>query len=340
MHVHIDQLHAHLKKNAFAPVYLISGDEPLQRQQAEDTIRAAAQATHDPIERVVLHAAPGFDWGIVQHITTNRSLFSDMQLLELRLTGRVDKEAAGILIQCAEKRSTKNILILSMNKVEKKTQQAAWFKTLAKIGVVIQVWPIDLAQLPKWITKQVAQKGKCIDIDAARLIAERVEGNLIAAQQEIDKLCLFSTDERIDVEQCISMVAEHPRYNVFSLLESSLAGQSQRTLKMLTGLRSEGVEPLALYGAIMWALRQLYTLSYQRDRGHSTAQIRVWGINKTTVGAFLKRQDTIHIEQLFYQAIQLERKIKSADKIDTWDQLTLLLLQLAGIPFSSAGNIN
>ena len=337
MRLRAEQLKANLQSSGLAPIYHISGDEPLQLMETVDKIRRYARE-QDFSERIVLDASVGFEWSTFLQEGANLSLFSSKRLIELRLGNtKPGNEGSKALIEYAETVPTDDFLIITSSKVDKKTQQTRWFKALDKVGITIQIWPVELSQLPGWICQRIKKYNKQISLPAATLIAERVEGNLLAASQEIDKLCLLIEDNEIDINDVLAAVSDSTRYDVFTLIESALAGNSKRTVYMLNGLRSEGVDPAAVYGALLWEYRRLCSMAYLLDTSTSLdnlfSKFRIWDNNrKQAVKNVLQRHKAKDINKLLRKAVYIDRQIKGADRPMVWDALQQFLLILAGTP--------
>ena len=249
------QLNKHLQ-GALAPVYVVSGDDPLLCQEAADAIRnAARQQGFD--ERQVFSADANFDWGTLLQAGASLSLFAQRRLLELRLpSGKPgDKGAAALMEYCANP-AEDTLLLVSLPKLDGSAQKTKWGKALIEGAhcQFIQIWPVDVHQLPQWINQRLQQAGLSAQRDAVDLIAARVEGNLLAAAQEIEKLKLLAEGNQITVETVQAAVADSARFDVFGLVDAMLNGEAAHALRMLEGLRGEGVEP----PVILWALARVY----------------------------------------------------------------------------------
>lgn len=335
MRLRPDQLESHLQRSSLAPIYFISGDEPLQKLECIDQIRMTARSKgYD--ERIVFNVDKSFDWDSINQATGNLSLFATRRIIELRLAApKPGKEGGRVLLEYAEHLNEDNLLIISSDKMDKSTQNNKWLKAIEKAGVLIQVWPVNPAQLPGWIQTRLQAKQKRITLDAARLIAQRVEGNLLAARQEIDKLVLLIDKDNIDAEDVIAAVADSSRYDVFDMIESAFLGNADRTLLMLHGLRNEGVEPLALFGALMWEFRRTCSMAHQLESGINLDSIfnsyRIWDQKKRPLNAVLKRHTCKALHQLLRYSAIIDKTLKSARKENAWDQLNTLLLAIAGI---------
>ena len=330
-----EQLVSHIQRGDLAPVYFISGDEPLQKLETIDRLRAAAR-NQGFEERNVFNIDKSFDWQSINQASANLSLFASRRILELRMASpKPGKEGAATIIETIEANNPDNLLIISSDKMDKSVQNTKWVKAVAKHGVLIQVWPVGPAQLPDWIQARFNIYNKKINPDAARFIAQRVEGNLLAARQEIDKLSLLFDKESIELEDIISAIADSSRYDVFNMIESAYLGAAERTSIMLSGLRKEGTEPMALFGAFMWEFRRTCAFAHEKNNGANMEQLyrnyRIWDTKKRSIDAVLKRHTVKQLDKLLAYSATVDRTLKSADKQAAWSKLELLLLNLAGV---------
>jgi DNA polymerase-3 subunit delta len=335
MQVRVEQLPDEIKRKGLSPVYLISGDEPLQLNEASDFIRHKARELGVE-ERVVLDVATGFDWNRLIEENASMSLFASRRLIELRMgTSKPGREGGKVLTEYAEQFAGENVLLITCNRLEKQVQKSKWYKSLDKVGVTTQVWPIDAGKLPNWIRQRIKKYNKTIAADAAQLIADRVEGNMLAASQEIDKLCLLVDNDEITVDDVVSAVTDSTRFDVFGLIECAYANETKRLLRMLDGLKSEGMDLMAIYGAVMWDYRRLCTMGYHFSNGVALeklfADYRIWdNKRKQAISSILHRHDIKKLYELLKQANALDRTIKSAEKHTAWDAMLSLLLAFAG----------
>jgi DNA polymerase-3 subunit delta len=267
------QLAKHLQ-GSLAPVYVISGDDPLLCQEAADAIRSAArQQGFD--ERQVFSADANFDWGTLLQAGASMSLFAEKRLLELRLpSGKPGDKGAAALIEYCSRPAEDTLLLISLPKLDGSAQKTKWGKALVEgqDTQFIQIWPVDAAQLPQWIRQRLSQAGLSAQQDAVELIAARVEGNLLAAAQEIEKLKLMAEGGQITVETVQAAVADSARFDVFGLVDAVLNGEAAHALRMLEGLRGEGVEPPVILWALARELRLLANLSLQYSQGTGLGQ--------------------------------------------------------------------
>ncbi|MYH68971.1 MAG: DNA polymerase III subunit delta [Gammaproteobacteria bacterium] len=334
MRLKSEQLPAHLNRPELLPVYYVSGDEPLQLQEAGDLIRARARELgHD--ERIVLEMDTGFDWGRLQEAGANLSLFSSKRIIELRLGDqKPGREGGAALAAYAAGYSPDNLLLLTSGRIDRKAQQAKWFKALEQCGCCIQVWPVEPAELPGWIMARCRRQDKRITRETAGLIAQRVEGNLLAAQQEIDKLALLVDQAEIDGEAALNMVVDSARYDVFDLIENVFLGKPERVSKMLRGLRNEGIEALNVYGALMWGFRRAGAIAHEIARGKPKEQVygayRVLERHRKGLNMLLRRFTPDRLSALLVEALEVDKALKGVVEADGWRLLEKFMFTLAG----------
>lgn len=261
MKIQSNQLSSHLLKS-LAPCYLVTGDEPLLVDEALDGIREAARAKGFTSRE--LHVAiAGFDWNSLTASTGNLSLFAEQRIVELRLpTGKPGKAGGQAIIDLVEQSGPELLFIVTGPKLDRSSSASKWAKTIDQKGVSLALWPIGVRELPGWISNRMRAAGLQPDRDAVTLIADRVEGNLLAAQQEIEKLRLILGEGKVSAAAVDEAVANSSRFDVYKLTDAALAGDANRSVKILGGLRAEGVEPVI----VMWALtRELRTLATLDD---------------------------------------------------------------------------
>jgi DNA polymerase-3 subunit delta len=328
-----DQLTAHLQRS-LAPVYFIHGDETLLVNECADAVRAAARS-QGYNERQVFSAEAGFDWNSLLAASDSLSLFAERRILELRLpSGKPGKEGTQILRDYAERPAPDTLLLIISGKLESAARRGKWVLALEQAGVAIAVWPVEAAQLPAWIDRRMRAHGMRASRDALQLIAERVEGNLLAAAQEIEKLYLLHGAAELDVDGVAELVADSARYDVFGLVDAALAGDAAHALRILAGLRAEGVDPVL----VLWALaREIRTLAQMTRelQGSGLAQVlaayRVWDKRKPLLSAALQRIRGRQWWQLLQRCARLDRVVKGRAAGSAWDELLQLILSLAGV---------
>ena len=241
MRLYPEKLQAHLQQQLL-PVYLVSGDEPLLVQECADAIRAAARAGGCSEREVIEASGRDFDWQVILQSAGNLSLFADRRLLEIRLpSGKPGTEGSKALQEYLEVASPDDVLLIVAGKIDKQSTNSKWYKALDKAGATLQLWPIDARELPRWLQQRVAAAGMQIDRDAVQLLAERVEGNLLAAVQEVEKLKLLASDSQITAQTVTESVSDNARFNVFGLADMALKGDAAGTLKVLKKLQRKGI---------------------------------------------------------------------------------------------------
>lgn len=331
------QLGKHLQ-GALAPVYAVSGDEPLLCQEAADAIRNACRQQGFG-ERQVFNAEANFDWGSLLQAGASLSLFAEKRLLELRLpSGKPGDKGAAALLEYLGRPPEDTVLLLSLPKLDGSTQKSKWAKALIEGSAAqfIQIWPVDAHQLPQWIRQRLAQAGLSASPDAVDIIAARVEGNLLAAAQEVEKLKLLAEGSQVNAETVQASVADSARFDVFGLIDAALNGESAHALRMLEGLRGEGVETPVILWALARELRLLANLAHQHGQGiplekaFASARPPVWDKRRPLLSKALQRHSGKRWGQLLQQAQQIDAQIKGQAPGDPWTTLAQLTLQLAG----------
>ncbi|CAI9001280.1 DNA polymerase III subunit delta [Pseudomonas chlororaphis] len=331
------QLGKHLQ-GTLAPVYVISGDDPLLCQEAADAIRSAArQQGFD--ERQVFSADANFDWGTLLQAGASMSLFAEKRLLELRLpSGKPGDKGAAAFIEYCSRPAEDTLLLINLPKLDGSAQKTKWGKALidGEQTQFIQIWPVDASQLPQWIRQRLSQAGLSASQDAVELIAARVEGNLLAAAQEIEKLKLMAEGGQITVETVQAAVADSARFDVFGLVDAILNGEAAHALRMLEGLRGEGVEPPVILWALSRELRSLANMSLQYSQGtpldkvFSQARPPVWDKRKPLMSKALQRYSAPRWAQLLLDAQRIDAQIKGQAAGSPWSSLSRLSLLMAG----------
>ena len=339
MRLRPDQLAGHLQQG-LAPLYLVSGDEPFQVEQASQAIRQAAQA-QGYSERDVLYVERGFDWHALSESANTLSLFAQQRLLELRLPSAKPGDAGGkALVAYCERPPEDNVLLIIAGKLEKAQQNTKWFKALDKTGAVIQIWPVDADKLPSWIEQRMQLRGMQPTPEAVALLADRVEGNLLAADQELEKLRLLSGGGVVDADQVAQAVSDSARFDVFGLVDAALLGEAARATRILGGLHSEGVEPVLVLWALTREIRSLSGMGQLLQQGQGMGQVmsqyRIWDKRKPPVQAALRRYGLKRWHGLLWQAGEIERVVKGRAPGKAWDELLQLTLKIAGKPLFRA----
>ncbi len=332
MRLRPEQLDTHLQRE-LRPVYLVTGDETLLVQESCDAIRKAARQA-GCTEREVFQVDNRFNWDNLVASASEMSLFSDRKIIELHIpSGKPGTDGSKGLLGYLEMAGDDNILLIIAGKIDKQSTNSKWFKALDAAGAVLQIWPVDANQLPRWLSQRVESAGMSIDHDALLMLCDRVEGNLLAAVQEVEKLKLLCPEGRITPEAVTESVADNARYNLFGLIDKALLGDAAGALKMLNGLRSEGTEAAVILWGLARELRLLMQCQTELSRGQRQQQVmkanRVWDKRVPIVSAALSRHDNIALGELLQQASTADQSIKGLGDGNPWDHLGKLVLGLS-----------
>jgi DNA polymerase-3 subunit delta len=327
-----EQLAAHLERE-LRPLYVIYGDDPLLVIEAADAIRAKARATGFS-EREVLTVLPHFDWNQLLAAGGNLSLFGDRKLIDLRIpTGKPGKEGGSALQEWCRHLSPDNLLLVTLPELDWREEKAAWFTALANAGVALKLTAPPLAELPGWIAGRLRRQQQSADLDSLKFIAERVEGNLLAAHQEIQKLGLLYPAGKLTLEQIRDAVLDVARYDIDGLREALLAGDAARLGRLLDGLMHEGEPPPLVLWAIGEEIRTLASIRAGLDRSRPLDQLfreaKVWGPRQNLVKKALQRLSTAALEGALQHAERIDRMNKGLVPGRVWDEFLRLGLRLA-----------
>jgi len=337
-----EQLSRHLESE-LAPVYVVSGEEPLQVEETLDQLRASARAQGFS-ERQVLDVDASFDWSQLALGRDSLSLFAERRLLDLRIPSGKPGDAGGKALTAYAEAPTDpdTLLIVSAGELDTRARRSKWYKSLEGVGVAIHAWPIDADRLPGWIAHRARDRGFSIAADAAAELAVRVEGNLLACAQELELLGMLCDGRSIDVDTINAVAADSARFDSFDLVEATLAGDAARTIRILRGLEREGTAPSLVAGTLAWQLRTAAQLAAAVTQGQSLEQALsrnpVWGRRKGLLTRALKR----HAPQFWQDALarlrEIDKMAKGAQSGDPWQTLTTLCVEVAGLAlFPSAG---
>ena len=327
MRLRAEQLPAALARG-LAGIYLVSGAEPLLVGEAADAIRAAARAAGFA-DRRVFFIDRSFSWDELRLAAQSLSLFAEKRLFELRMpSGKPDKGAA-LLAELALQSAPDLIYLVITDKLDRKAGDAPWVQAVEKHGAWVTTMPVDAAALPAWLRGRAKALHIDIDPQASQLIVDRVEGNLLAAQQELEKLALLVHGASIDVDLVLRSVGDSARYDVFQLAQAAAAGDAERAFRVLLGLKSEGVEPTLILWALLRELRGMWQ-ARERDRLRSAARGSGWNLAATPSPRALSRLKKLPLAPLLMQASHTDRVIKGLAPGDAWSALTGLTGAFAG----------
>ncbi|MEP6483802.1 MAG: DNA polymerase III subunit delta [Rudaea sp.] len=311
------------------PAYLIAGEEHLLVLEAADAIRARARALGFN-ERDVLDVDAHFDWDALARAGASMSLFASRRLIDLRLpTGKPGKEGSDAIVEYCENPPPDTVLLIVCNQWSKQQQGGAWVGAVERIGVVVPVWPMKVEEFPDWIAQRMASRGLKPDRGAIEALAERVEGNSLAAAQEIDKLALLHGSKPLNAETLEELVTDSSRFDVFKLVDAALEGDASRTVRVLQGLRAEGEAVPALMG---WVLNQLQLIARLAANANLAAAFRnehIYPARERVYRQALQRADRMHWEKCLIQAARVDRLSKGRGWGDPWRELERLMAAVA-----------
>lgn len=332
MKIQGNQLSSHLLKS-LAPCYLITGDEHLLVAEALDSVREAARAKGFT-SRELHVATSGFDWSSLTASTGNLSLFAEQRIVELRLpTGKPGKTGGQAIVDLVEQSGPDLLFIVTGPKLDKSSSASKWAKTIDKKGVSLPIWPIGVRELPNWIANRMRNTGLQPDREAVAIIADRVEGNLLAAQQEIEKLRLILGEGKVSAAAVNDAVANNSRFDVYKLADAALAGDARRSIKILGGLRAEGVEPVIVMWALTRELRTLATLDdvvrQGGDLGSAMQKSGVWRNRQGLVRHCIGRHQHGDFHKMLKASGRADAAAKGQRAGNPWQMATDVVVSLA-----------
>jgi DNA polymerase-3 subunit delta len=329
------QLQKHLAGSELKPVYLIAGEEHLLVIEAADALRARARELGYG-EREILDADQYFDWDALARAGAAMSLFAAKRVIDLRLpTGKTGKEgSAAIVAYCANPAPDTVLLITSLQWSKKDNEGAAWVTAVEKSGLYVPLWPMRLDEFSAWLAQRMASRGLNPDRAAIAALAERVEGNSLAAAQEIDKLALLHGSAPLGAQTLEDLVADSARFDVIKLVDAALAGDAARAVRVLAGLRAEGDAIPALMGMILYQLQILARLAAAPNLANAFRSERMWDarekfFRKVLGRAGSGRAGSSHWEDCLAQAARVDRLSKGRGIGDAWIELERLLVMIA-----------
>ena len=337
-----EALAAHLA-GKLASLYLLYGDAPLLVLEAAEAIRAAA-SKQGYAEREILTVLPGFDWGALTTATQSLSLFGAQKIVELRIpSGKPGVTGATALANCCKDPSGEVILIVTLPKLDWKDEKAVWFTTLLQLGVALKLDTPPLAELPRWIAGRLARQQQEADEEGLRFMAERVEGNLLAAHQEIQKLALLYQPGKLKLAEIKDAVLNVARYRIDDLREALLAGDLPRFARTLEGLRQEGEAPPLVLWALSEEIRVIARFKAGLARGMNMdmlcRELRLWGSRQTDARRAAENVGNKTLQDALEEAAKLDRQMKGMEtggSGNIWDGFMRLGLSLCKRPQTGA----
>ncbi len=333
MKIQANQLASHLKQG-LAPCYLVTGDEPLLIAESLDTIRAAAKAAgFTARDRHV--ATAGFDWSALRAAGASLSLFAEKRIVELTLpTGKPGTTGSAVIVDFVNNLNPDLLFVVTGPKLDKSGASSKWVKSLQEAGVFVPIWPVELRQLPAWISGRMQAAGLQPERDVVLMIADRVEGNLLAADQEIQKLRLVLGEGPVSAEDVANAVADSSRFDVFKLADATLTGETARALRILAGIRAEGVSPVLAVWSLIREVRILArsaeAIHNREDPGTAMQRLGVWRNRQALVRKALGRHSVASSYHLLQMLGEADARAKGQSRGDPWQLLTEIVVCLSG----------
>lgn len=331
MRLPAEQLAQHLQ-SPLRPLYVIFGDEPLGLMEASDALRATARK-NGYSERVSYTVERGFDWQRLQANSQSLSLFATLKIVEIHIPGgKPGAEGSKALQAYVADLPPDTLTLITLPRIEKK-EQGAWYQKLEQAAVMVAVDPVEIARLPAWIGRRLKLQGQQADTETLEFIANQVEGNLLAAHQEIQKLGLLFPPGSLSFDHVRDAVLNVSRYDAFQLGDAMLAGDAGRTAKVLDGLHAEGVQPVALLGLLIWLLRSALKVKTAQAQGADLAsafgQARIWGDRQNVMRQALNRLSLKQLQATMLKAAEIDKINKGLEQGSSWLELSRLCLGVA-----------
>jgi DNA polymerase-3 subunit delta len=330
------QLDRHLAER-LANVYLVAGEEPLLVDEALEHVRAAAMRSGFTSRE--LHTADrSFKWVDLLSGADNLSLFATRKIVEIRLASpKPGDQGASAIAELAQRRDPDTLVIVAVgDKLDSAASRSSWVKAIDEHGVLVEVWPIEREELPRWIQQRAVGVKLKLTAAAARSLAERVEGNLLAADQEIKRLALTAAGREVDEAEVLEFVANNSRFDVFALADAVLAGETARVFKILAGLRAEGVHPVQISWVLNRDIGLLARLDYAVRHGDNVDgalfKNGVWRRRQPLVKHALGKFKAPRLRALLDQAARVDAALKGVFPAEPWTTLTELLIALLRPP--------
>jgi DNA polymerase III subunit delta len=329
-----EQLSQHLQ-SGLKPCYVLTGNEPLSQRECLDSIRQTARQLGYE-ERTSLTVDRYFNWQQVTAFGQSSSLFASLRILEINIpSGKPGVEGSKVLQAIVEQPLADTLIIIILPKVDWKDQKSAWYTGLEQHAVMLVLEEVVPAQLPKWIANRLARQQQQAENETLELIAHQVEGNLLAAHQEIQKLGLLYPPGKLNHQEVQASVLNVSRYDAFQLGEAVLAGDPERTVRILQGLQDEGVQPIAVMNPLMWVLRPLVRIKQAEAQGISVSaamqQAKVRYNQQALFQRALGRLSLRQLQAALHKLAEIDKTAKGLMKGDVWLEISRLCFGLARI---------
>lgn len=333
MNIRPDQLPAAVTNNVY-PVYMVSGDEPLQQMEALDCIR---HFLHEQAytERDVLDVDNNFDWQRLLDEAASMSLFASRRIVELRLpSAKPGRQGSTILKDYLANPPEDTVLLINAGKLDAGSKKSAWYKAIDKKGMLVQCWPIPAEKLPQWLRQRFRIREMEADDEVLGYISQHVEGNLLAAEQEIEKLSLLLKPGKVSYDDVSKAITSQSRYNVFELSDMLLRGNNQAVIKILGGLKAEGVVPVVVNWALTKDIRLLAQVAGGQSDNRSSPEFLlkrsgVWHSRLPLFKNCLSRHKPQMFQHLLKRCAYIDAVSKGMVDANVWDEIEILSMKLA-----------
>lgn len=336
MNVRPDQLQSIIAKTIY-PVYMVSGDEPLQQMESLDIIRSFLRQ-QDYAEREILDVDAQFDWLRLMQEAANLSLFAARRIVELRLpSAKPGRQGAQVLKDYLIQPPEDTVLIINAGKVDGNAKKSAWYKAVEQNGLLVQCWPIALEKLSYWLRHRFKLRDMDADNEVLAYISQHVEGNLLAADQEIEKLYLLLGPGKVTYADVAEAVTSQSRYSVFELVDMLLRGNPQRVIKIIAGLKAEGIVPVM----VNWALAKDIRLLALASRDISSADYilkrsGIWQSRITLFKSCLSRHPQKAFQAMLKRCAYIDAVSKGLINANVWDEIEMLCVSVASATAKTA----
>ena len=334
MQIAQSQLEKHLNLG-LQPLYMLVGDEPLAQRESLDAIRTAAR-TQGFDERNSLTVERAFNWQKIQSYGQSISLFSSQRLLEINIpSGKPGVDGGKALQALASRAIPDTSVVIILPKLEREAKNSAWFTALEKQAVTIPIDEVNVAHLPKWIANRLALQAQHTSQHTLEFLAHQVEGNLLAANQEVQKLGLLYPQGELSDATVRDAVLNVSRYDAFQLGEAVLAGDTARTARILQGLQDEGENAVAVMSPLLWVLRPLVRIKQAELRGdnvmNAMTNARIYGDRQSLVKRALVRLSLRQLEAALQKLADIDKTAKGVMLGDAWLEISRLCFGLARV---------
>jgi len=335
MNIRPDQLQENIKKAVY-PVYLVSGDEPLQQMESLDVIRSFLRE-QEYAEREILDVDAQFDWYRLMEEAANMSLFASRRIVELRLpSAKPGRQGSQIIKEYLSRPPEDIVLIINAGKVDASAKKSAWYKSVEQNGLVVQCWPVPVEKLSLWLKQRFKNRDMDADNEVLAYISQHVEGNLLAADQEIEKLYLLLGPGKITYTDVAEAVTSQSRYSVFELVDMLLTGNTKRVIRIVSGLKAEGIVPVVVNWALTKDIRLLVQAAQAQaaqDRSSAEFLLKRSGVWQSRMGLFkacLSRHSHRSLQMMLKRCAYIDAVSKGVVDANVWDEIETLCVRLAG----------